>query len=210
MKRIFLVLPLLICFYASACESDEQPQSEAKSALQIVNPRVSTAKSGGPLLVTVIGELKNPTGQAYEDLVLEARLMDADDKVIDMLSESMYDTVVPAGEQVAFRLQGAAATTEASYTKAQVRVVSARQHTPVTPRPIRQEKNPLIEMAISWGPMLLFILFILLLVRRSSGKGSYQEKMLTAVNEQNSLLTRQAAAIETIAAALASQQESQR
>ena len=208
MKRIFLALPLLICFYASACGSNEQPQSEAKSALQIVNPKVSTAKSGGPLLVTVIGELKNPTSQDFEDLVLEARLMDADGKVIDMLSESMYDMVVPAGEQIAFRLQGAAATTEASYAKAQVRVIRAQR--PVTHRPVRQEKNPLIEMAISWGPMLLFILFILLLVRRSSGKGSYQEKMLTAVNEQNSLLTRQAAAIETIAAALASRQESQR
>lgn len=42
------------------------------------------------------------------------------------------------------------------------------------------------------------------MARKYSGKGSNQDKMLIAINEQNALLTRQSAAIEAIANALSS------
>jgi hypothetical protein len=109
MKRLLFSLTLAIAFTAQACNDHELQQPN--SALQVVNTTVSTAKAEGPMLVTVIGELKNTTTDKIDSLVLEAKLSDVNGRVIDVLSESMYGLVVPPGEQVSFRLQGAAATT---------------------------------------------------------------------------------------------------
>ena len=207
MKRLFPAFALAVSLTAFACNDHELQQPDA--ALQVVNTSVSTAQAQGPMLVTVIGQLKNTTGEKIDNLVLEARLTDANGKVIDVLSESMYGLVVPPGEQVAFRLQGAAATTHATYANAQVRVVSAESHAKEQRQSSSERKNHLKELAISWGPMLLLILVWVLLARKYSGKGSNQDKMLNAINEQNALLTRQSAAVEAIAAALNSNRKAE-
>lgn len=200
MQRIFVTLLLAAAFAAHACNDHELQQPN--SALHVVNTAVSTAKADGPMLVTVIGELKNTTTDKIDNLVLEAKLTDASGKVIDVLSEPMYGLVVPSGEQVSFRLQGAAATTQATYANAQVRVVSAEAHAASVNKSPNNGGRRIWELAVSWGPMLLIIVVWIVLARKYSGKGSNQDKMLSAINEQNMLLSRQSAAIESIAAAL--------
>lgn len=204
MKQTIAAFALLLTLNAQAC-ADHDLQTPSV-ALQVVNAAVSTAKADGPLLVTVIGELKNTTNDKINDVVIEARLTDASGKVIDVLSESQYGLVVPPGEQVSFRLQGAAATTQAAYVGVQARVVSAQAHSASTPRrpSSREGTDGFKEFAISWGPMVLLVLVWIFMARKYSGKGSNQDKMLIAINEQNALLTRQSAAIETIANALSS------
>ena len=202
MKRLFSALALALSVNALACNDHELQQPDM--ALQVINASVSTAKAQGPMLVTVIGELKNTTAERIDNLVLEAKLTDSSGKTIDVLSESMYGLVVPAGEQVSFRLQGAAATTQATYANAQVRVVSAEGHSRSNKQSSSESNSQLREIAVSWGPMVLLVLVWFFLARKYNGKGSNQDKMLTAINEQNALLTRQSAAIEAIAAALSS------
>ena len=202
MKRIFSALALALSLNAIACNDHELQQPDA--SLQVINTSVSTAKAQGPMLVTVIGELKNTTTEKIDNLILEAKLTDSSGKLIDVLSESMYGLVVPPGEQVSFRLQGAAATTQATYANAQVRVVSAEGHSKSNKQSSGESKSHFAELAVSWGPMILLVLVWVFLARKYSGKGSNQDKMLTAINEQNALLTRQSAAVEAIAAALSS------
>ncbi len=52
---------------------------------------------------------------------------------------------------------------------------------------------------MAWGPMLLLIVVWLLLARKASSKGSFQERMLAGMQEQNALLGRQVSALEAIA-----------
>lgn len=200
MKRYLGLLALAMVANVLACNDHDLEQPG--TAVQVINAAVSTAKAEGPLLVTVIGELKNTTDEKVDNLVLEARLTDANGKVVDVLSESVYGLVVPPGDQVSFRLQGAAAATAASYVNAQVRVVSAESHPRVPETPPKAGWGSIGEIAVAWAPMLLLILVWIVLARRFNGKGSNQHKMLLAVNEQNALLTRQSAAIESIAASL--------
>lgn len=200
MKRIFPALALALSINALACNDHDLLHPDV--ALKVISSSVSTVKAQGPMLVTVIGELKNTTDEKIDNLILEAKLTDSDGKVIDVLSESIYGLVVPAGEQVSFRLQGAAATTQATYANAQVRVVSAESHSRSTKQSSSESKSQLRELAVSWGPMVLLVLVWLFLVRKYNGKGSNQDKLLTAINEQNALLTRQSSAVEAIAAAL--------
>jgi ATP-dependent Zn protease len=207
MKRIFSTLALALSLNAIACNDHELQQPDA--ALQVINTSVSTANAQGPMLVTVIGELKNTTTEKIDNLILEAKLTDSSGKVIDVLSESMYGLVVPPGEQVSFRLQGAAATTQATYASAKVRVVSAEGHSRSNKQSSGESKSHFAELAVSWGPMILLVLVWVFLARKYSGKGSNQDKMLTAINEQNALLTRQSAAVEAIASALSSTKKAQ-
>lgn len=200
MKQLFLTpLLVLLTSNASACADHDLP--EASLSVQVAEASVTTTKNDGPLLVTVLGTLKNTTSNRIENLVLEAKLTDSSGKVIDVLSERVYDLVVPAGQQIAFRLQAPAAAGPNSYAGVEARVVSAEAHTPLAPRSAKKETNLIRDVLISWGPMILLIAVWLLLARKYSGKGSTQNKLLAAIVEQNSLLTKQIAAIENIAMA---------
>jgi ATP-dependent Zn protease len=199
MKKLFVILGMAVAADAFACADHELQDPSA--AVQVVNASVNTTKTDGPLVVTVIGELKNVTSNKIDSLVIEAKVTDASGKVVDVLTESMYGLVAPAGQQVAFRLQGQAATSAASYAGVQVRVVNGESH---SPSGTRSGATQWKELAMSWGPMVLLVLVWIFLARKHSGKGSHQDKMLSAVVEQNALLTRQSAAIETMAAVLSS------
>lgn len=157
MKQKIAAFALLLTLNAQAC-ADHDLQSPSV-AVQVVNAAVSTAKADGPLLVTVIGELKNTTNDKINDVVIEARLTDASGKVIDVLSESQYGLVVPPGEQVSFRLQGAAATTQAAYVGVQARVVSAQAHSASRRPSSRDGTDGFKEFAFSWGPWCCWFWF---------------------------------------------------
>jgi ATP-dependent Zn protease len=202
MKTFVSLMFCLIASSAYACGDHDLPNPS--SSVQIVGTTVSTSKTDGTVFVTVLGSFKNITESKIDGLMVEAKLTDSRGKVIDVLSEPIYGLVVPAGQQVAFRLQGRAAAKEGAYAGVQVRVVSAEAHARSAPRAAKQEANPFVDFLISWGPMILLIAVWILLARKYNGKGSTQAKMLAAINEQNSLLTKQISAIEAIASAASS------
>lgn len=197
MKKLISLPLLLLASYAFACADHDLP--DPSSSVQVVEATVSTSKTDGPLFVTVLGSFKNTTANRIESLVVEAKLTDSNGKVIDVLSQPVYGLVVPAGQQVAFRLQGPAAVKENLYAGVQARVVSAEAHAPSPPRASREESNRVVNFLISWGPMLLLVVVWIFLARKYGGKGSTQEKMLAAIGEQNALLAKQISAIEVIA-----------
>jgi ATP-dependent Zn protease len=201
MKLLFLLSSLLLAAKAMACVDHDLPG--AGVGVQVVEASVSTSKSDGGVLVTVLGTLKNTTANRADGVVVEAKLTDRGGKVIDVISEKVYGLVVPAGQQVAFRVQGPAAADRDAYAGVQARVVSADARPGAVPRAKEQEPSLFVSLLVSWGPMLLLIGVWVLLARRYSGKGSAQEKMAVAIGEQNALLAKQLAAIETIAAATA-------
>ena len=197
MKNLIPLLFVLLASRAVACADHDLPNPN--SSVQVVEATVTTSRTEGPLFVTVLGSIKNVTGSKIDNLVVEAKIIDTSGKVVDVLSQPIYGLVVPAGQQVAFRLQGTAAAKEVLYAGVQMRVVSAEAHAPSVARVTKQESNQFVDFLISWGPMLLLIAVWILLARKYSGKGSTQAKMLVAVGEQNALIAKQIAAIEAIA-----------
>ena len=199
MKKLVSLFLVFLASGSIACADHDLKDPSA--SVKIVDAAVNTSKSDGPLFVTVLGAFKNITESKIDNLVVEAKLTDSSGRVIDVLSQPIYGLVVPAGQQVAFRLQGPAAATQGAYVGVQARVVSAEAHAPSAPRAGKQEANRFVDFLVSWGPMLLLIAVWIFLARKYSGKGSTQDKMLAAINEQNALLAKQASSIEIIAAA---------
>lgn len=113
--RLLLVL-LSLTIATNAAASCDQDLKDPNSAVQVVDASVTTTKSDGSLFVTVIGELRNTTNEKINDLVIEAKLTNSSGIVIDVISEPVYGLVVPAGQQVAFRLQTTAAADQGSYS----------------------------------------------------------------------------------------------
>jgi ATP-dependent Zn protease len=198
---LYFTLFALLFAHAPAAMACNEHDLEDPSLVQVLQPSFTTSKTDGPVFVTVIGTFKNTSSNKVENLVVEAKLTDAQGKVIDVLSQPVYGVAVPAGQEVAFRVQGQAAAAQASYSGVQVRVSSGESHIARQPRPPAKEASPWLDVLVSWGPMLLLILVWVVLARKYSGRGSTQDKMLLAVNEQNALLARQLSAIESIAQA---------
>lgn len=115
------------------------------AAVKVVDSKVVTRQSGDYLGVTVLGNLKNETNRPVSDMVVEARLIDVQGKLVDVLTEKFYGMVVMPGEQIAFRLQNTAASPLAAYARAQVQ---AR----VTSDSRRDEPNsqPKAETSLGW------------------------------------------------------------
>ena len=130
--------------------------------------------------------------------MVEAKLADSTGKVIEVLTESLYGITVPAGQQVAFRMQGSAAASESAYASVQARVTSGETQ---KARPQQKPESRIIAFLVSWGPMLVLILVWVYLARKFNGKGSLQNRTVDLIAEQNAILTKQLAAIETIAQA---------
>jgi len=196
-----LVLATLLLAHAPLAAACDEHELDKPDLVQVIQPTLTATKTDGPVMVSVLGTFRNTSPNRVDNLVVEAKLTDAQGKLIDVLSQPVYGVTVPAGQEVAFRIQGPAAAPQASYAGVQARVASGETHIARQPRPATQEASPWLGVAISWGPMILLILVWVVLARKYSGRGSTQDKMLLAVNEQNALLARQLTAIESIAQA---------
>lgn len=200
MKPFLAALMFWFASQAMACVGENLPNAD--TSIQVVDAVVSTSKTDGMLMVTVLGAIQNAHTSKVDGLVMEAKLTDSSGKLIDVLSQPIYGLVVPAGEQVAFRLQAPAAAASGEYVGVQARVVSADSHRNASAGEVTESSGFDLHFLRSWGPMILLIAVWVLLVRKYSGKGSTQDKMLEVIGEQNFLLSKQTAAIESIASHL--------
>lgn len=206
MRILFSVFFLI--YTLSAFTAYAQDLLDPANEVQVVDASVTTTKTDGELLVTVIGELRNTTNKKIDELIVEAKLMNSSGEVIDVINEPVYGLVIPAGQQVAFRLQAPAATDKNYYSGVKVRVVSGEQRTEKQKQKQKQKlPSRYLEAFITFLPMLIFILVWILMARKYSGKDSNPAKMLIAIYEQNVLLEKQVTALEAIASALNKQKE---
>jgi hypothetical protein len=199
LKTFLLVSLLTMPSLARACCDIEL--KEPSTAVQVIAPSFTATKTDGPALLTVLGTFRNTTESTVSDLVVEAKLLDASGKVIDVLTQPVYGVLVQAGQDVAFRMQGAAAEQPSAYASVQARVTSGETQQSRQPRAEKDDGTQLSSLLMSWGPMLLLIVVWIYMARKYSGKGSVQDRTLDLIAEQNAILSKQLAAIESIAAA---------
>jgi ATP-dependent Zn protease len=136
---------------------------------------------------------------------MEVKYFDADKKLIDVVTQPLYGVVVPASQEVAFRVRDAADKPKTSYVSNSVRVVSAEQRAPQRQQsseraPQRQQSSQSSfswsELLISSAPLLLLIGVMLFSIRSMN---SPLIRNVELMEKQNALLERLAVAAEKLA-----------
>ena len=199
-KYIFTTVLIFHSSIALAC-SDDHDLKNPSQAIKVIDPTFTISPIEGRPMLTVIGTLKNATDNKIDNIVVEAKFLDSNKKVIDVMTQSVYGIVVPANQDVAFRLQGMLGASQNSYSAIEARVSSGESHAARPPSTKKSEDSLWMSLLISWGPMLLLIGVWVLFMKKVSGEKSPQSKSVDLIAEQNALLTKQLSAIENIAAA---------
>lgn len=193
-KKTLLAFAAFASISLSAFSACGQHLDFDPETISITETSISYSEGGNPPFVTTIGTIKNSSGSLIEDIVVEVKYFDADKKLIDVVTQPLYGLVVPASQELAFRVRDVADKPRAAYVSNSVRVVSAARLARQQPQ---KKQNPLwLDVLISWGPMLLLIAVWVIVMRRFNKKGSPQVRHVELIEKQNAILGRLASAVE--------------
>ena len=203
-KNLKLFTSIVFCWFLTNAQAQVQTDTEKLASLIVFDSQFKInidAKERAPTLVALVN-VKNSSDTSAYNIVLEAKFLDSANKVIDVITQENYGIVVPAGKDVLLKLRDSISGAQVSYSKVEVRVLSADFRAPKSAfgsaNP-NNTKNAMIEFLISWGPMLLLIAVWIYMMRKYSN--GYQNKVLQFMDKQNELIAKQAAALELIATA---------
>ena len=191
-RLFFISFASLSLSVSAACEQHAPFIPETVSIKDI---SLDYNQNGSSPFVTTIGTIKNSSDSLIEDIVIEVKYFNADKKLIDVVSQPVYGLVVPASQEVSFRVRDIADKPKNAYASSSVRVVSAEQRKIQQPKP-KQSSFPWTDILISWGPMLLLIAVWIFFMRRMNKKGSPQARTVELIEKQNAVLERIASAAE--------------
>jgi ATP-dependent Zn protease len=153
-------------------------------------------------MITTLGTIKNASANCLGSIVVEVKYFDANDALIDTITELVNDLVVPSKGEVAFRVRDVASRPKEAYATQKIRVVSALPKGGRTSAPDSMMET-IGTYLLSWAPMLLLIGVWIFFMKRMQRTDSPQARTITLIEEQNvlfdaqnKLLTRIAAAVE--------------
>ena len=190
-NKISLVFVALMSLSLSVFAARWQPIPFDPASVSIVDASLAYSQDNGSPVVTTIGTIKNSSESLIEDIVVEVKYFDGEKKLIDVITQPIYGLVVPASQEVAFRVRDVADKPKAAYVSNSVRVVSAEQ------RPqSKQSSFSWPEILISWAPMLLLIAVWIFFTHKFNKKGSPNARTIELIENQNAILERLATAAE--------------
>ena len=208
--HLFLIALLLVTLsnFSYACTAtNSEGASSANLTLSISSLNVSEGK--GERMLTTLGSIKNSSGACFDTIVVEVKYYDAKQVLIDTITQTMYDLVVPPTQDVAIRIRDAASHPSDAYASQKARIVSANNRAPrISKTP--PAKSMLVEILINWAPMLLLIVVWIFFMLSMKGKNSPQSKTIQLIEQQNEILRSQNALLERIASAAERRNESGR
>jgi ATP-dependent Zn protease len=192
--HIASLLLVLSIHEGAACEQHVQFDPEK---IFVIDTSFTYSQSESTPLVTTIGTIKNTSNSLVEDIVIEVKYFNAEKKLVDVVTQPLYGVVVPAFQEVAFRVRDAADKPKTSYTFSNVRMASAEQRVAQQSKP-KQSSFSWSELLVSWGPMLMLIGVWVFFMRKMNKKGSYQFRTVELIDKQNAILERIATAAEKV------------
>jgi hypothetical protein len=169
------------------------------SMLAIKPSAMDVSIDAGHRMVTTLGTITNPSSNCFQNVVLELQYFDAAKNHVDTVVEPVEGLVIPAGETVEFRVREPATRDSGAYVTQSVRLVDADVRWVKAPA---APANPLFELLVSWGPMLLLVGVWIYFVRKQSGHKSIQARMFVVMEKQLEVAQAQSRAIQQAAAAL--------
>jgi len=196
LKRIAAIIGFTLGIVASslaACPQDNEAQVTPKD-LTVTDTSFRIVENKDDRSILTVGALKNTSSSCIDNIRVEVRYFDAKGALIDTVTQQLYQVEAPPHEEVSFRVYADAAQIKAAYATQNVRVVSVG---PAKKSKKPEEKSLLLELIISWGPMLLLIGTWIVYMRKS-GVGSTGK----LIKEQNALFGAQVKLLERIATAI--------
>jgi hypothetical protein len=103
-----------------------EPYAEYVGQIEIVSSRLEFGTSESGPTVAVIGRARNTSAVDWRDFVLHVEFQNADGELSDAGQELEYGEVLPAGEELAFKVSLPREFPESAYIKHLIRIVSAR------------------------------------------------------------------------------------
>jgi len=138
--------------------------------------------------ISTIGYINNDSEYPLEDISIEVRYFDEKGNIIDSDFENIYSLVVPPKEKVSFKLQATAIAEKDSYSSHEVHIIHAAQNIPCNKKSKSRNNsntyNTIKKVLIGWFPLLLLIFIWIFFVKKYSGKGSNQHKLVELMERQ--------------------------
>ena len=154
-KSMFALTVVLSFKGVFACELGENANYRDFLEMTYSSTEYSEAEQGG--WVSTIGTMINSSEHDLDSIVIEVRYFDGDSQLIDAMTEEKYWMVAPAGQEIAFRVQGLAAMEKQSYVSEVAVVTSAKLNTPCRSKAAQKKRSPWVSLLISWSPVLILI-----------------------------------------------------
>lgn len=193
-----IIVLMTFSVFAVACTGNGNIDVSA-AKITVSDTSISYTQDEGSRIITTFGLIKNATEACVGDIVVEVTYFDSQNKQVDVVTELLYDIVIPPSQEVKFRVRNAADKPKESYTSSSVRVISAEPR--ISKQSSQNKKSPWLELLIGWSPMLLLIGVWLWVIRKYSGSKSPQQRSLAVLEAQLNTLTRQVEVLERLTAA---------
>ena len=201
----FLIVLIAIASFPAFSSNYQGEISDTKMIYRLYdeNPYIST-----------IGYIKNDSEYSLEDISIEVRYFDDKGNIIDSAFENIYALVVPPDEKVSFKIQTTAIDDKNNYASHKAYIISSTQNIPgknnFNNRGSSNNYGSLKKIFISWFPLLLLILVWIFFVKRYSGKGSNQYKLVELMEKQVEYDEVRNKEISSIAKSLRTKRENER
>ena len=195
MSKNFLVLFSLLITFTKVSDACSATQEFDTSQLVVTQSSISYSDNDGRKMVTSIGNLKNESAFKADDIVLEVKYFDSENKLIDVVTQRVYDITIPQNKEVAFRVRDEADKPKNFYVTNSIRVISATK-VPVYQENVKEKRSMWFDIFISWMPMLLLIGVWVYFIRRSWGKKGLQGRSVELMERQVSTLEKLLAVLE--------------
>ena len=109
--------------------SSEPPTREEKANLILDNLSMSYGASDKGNFIASFGTIKNLSSDPWERPQIEARYYDENGKMIDTVTEVLFQVTIPPKSEVAFRLRDSAHVPQEKYVSQKVTLVWAKKAT---------------------------------------------------------------------------------
>jgi ATP-dependent Zn protease len=187
---------LILCTTATsalACTDGTVPDDLA-ARLAISVGATTVSRDQPAAVVTTIGTIHNSSSVCADEIEIELKYLNESGKLVDVVTQPLFGIVVPPGGEVSFRVREDADKPKELYARTEARVVSAEGKS--AGRSHARSTSGFMDVALSWAPMLLVIVFWVVMMRRFAGKNSPQRQSLLMLERQVATLDRIAKALE--------------
>jgi ATP-dependent Zn protease len=174
----------LFCLSISASFTLQAEERAAEQYIEVVESEKIYEQHEEYSTVSILGRLQNNSSAYIDRVVLEGQFFDSNGKLIDTVTERMYEMVVPPNDGTAFVLSKEAIKSVDDYSSYKIRATFARLKTPCSKK---NTDNLFYNILINWAPLFIIIgVWVVFLIRFQ--KKSPQAKTLELVEKQNELI----------------------
>jgi hypothetical protein len=123
---IFLILMFGISSYFESKFTPKIDFADYKQQITFSESRIEFGENSCGETVAIIGKIKNPTEIDWKDITYEITFYDAEKNVSDTNQENEYSFILPASEEVPFKVSMKKEFDTDKYQHYEIRLVSAR------------------------------------------------------------------------------------